>query len=631
MLNPAQKDAVFDRNTGLLVLAGAGTGKTRVITTRISELVKEGVEEKRILAVTFTNKAAKEMRVRLREFEVGEDVWVGTFHSIGLRVLKMHGKLLGYSRNFSIYDDDDQKALIKALLATVDTKGKTLNEGLLHYYIQQCKGRGITSKDTSRLEEVVPKSICEIVREVYGAYDYSLLKSNAMDYGDLLLRSVELLEKAEGTPASWLRERFQHVLVDEFQDTNPLQMRMADLLATKGSLCVVGDDDQSIYAWRGADPTGMQKFANRPNVRVIKLEENYRCTAKILACANAVIAQNKGRLGKVLVAHKEGDAVSVRRFTTDTDEARHVARSVRGPFEKNAVLYRTHAQSRVLEEAFRAQGIPYTIIGGLKFYDRAEVKDMLSFFRLAVNPKSDVDLLRVANKPPRGMGPKRMGILKTAASERGVSVYEILKEDADPTAQALYKLLLKLNEARHDCLSVSEFYDEVLRLTGYRSHLVNVASTSKSEARKEQARIQIENIDEVGTDLVEFARTRRGTVEDYLEHVALVSTFDKEAGAAVSFMTIHASKGLEFDRVFVVGCGEGLLPHENSLKDELKKPHLVEEERRLMYVAITRAREHLELTVPKMRQKQKKWHDVEPSRFLDELDSRAILRFGFIE
>ena len=979
------------------MLAGAGTGKTRVITHRIGALVDEGVDPRAILAVTFTNKAAKEMRARLSQMGVSDDVWIGTFHATGARLLRMYPELVGYTKNFTIYDGDDQKALVRAFLADVDTRGKKVAEGLVLHLLQQLKGRGLGPKDVERDDSGVPGDLHRIVREVYSRYEEALLRSNAMDFADLLLNTAKLLRNAKGTRAEHMLTKFQHVLVDEFQDTNSIQMEMADLFATKGELCVVGDDDQclvrgtmvtmedgslrpiekiergdrvrscygsgdfrgalvtdvfcklhtgrlvkitmaggrvltstpehthfggyrlgkspqtyvtylmqrcsvgwrlgttrvsagtsekailgfaqrlnqergdslwvvsthasenesrldeyvtslkyqiptlpfvprtgqsvnglvhdqqyldavfskidsetgalrllsdrgfsrerphhrprsrnanrrnvtvtlcgdhrgnvpmhrisiagnddegrerlealgfsvraagknsanwrvessfkdfgdlraeldrmreafdlvpifnarfgkpddesrkaslpfvaadsvmpgmvmfledasydvvenietlvgieqvydlnvehthnfvangivthnSIYGWRGANPDGMMDFADRPGVVLVKLEENYRCTTPILDCANAVIAHNSKRLGKTLRPNKDGELVRVSLLANDRAEALQVASTISEPWSDHAVLYRTHAQSRPIEEALRGKGIPYTIVGGLRFYDRSEVKDVLAFFKLAVNPKGDVDLLRVANKPARGMGPKKMGSLKTFAAKRKICTFDALKESDDEKAGELRELLLQLAEAKHSAMSLLDFFDSVMRLTGYREALKKTAAASKSIVQREKAQQKIENVNELANDLSTYQQEHVGaTVDSYLEHVALVSSFDKESGPAVCLMTIHAAKGLEYPHIHLVGFEENLLPHVNSVRaaERYGKEGEIEEERRLTYVAITRAKDKLDITLTRIRSRQGRPERAEPSRFLAELPDGRFKKIGF--
>jgi len=623
---------VKHRGGGLLVLAGAGTGKTRVITHRIADLVKDGIEERQILAVTFTNKAAKEMRERLSKMGVSEDVWIGTFHATGLRILRMHCDLVGYQKNFTIYDSDAQKALVKALLADVDTRGRKITEGLVLHYIQQLKGSDKGPKEVEEDGSVIPRALHRIVKEVFARYEEALMRSNAMDFADLLINTTRLLRNAEGTPAEWVVRRFRHVLVDEFQDTNAIQMEMVDLLAKTGEICVVGDDDQSIYGWRGANPDGMMDFNARSGVELVKLEENYRCAAPILDCANAVIANNSKRLGKTLRANKDGELVRVSLFSDERAEAKAVAQSIKEPYGDHAILYRTHAQSRPLEEALRHAGIPYTIVGGLRFYDRAEVKDVLAYFRLAINPKADMDLLRVANKPSRGMGPKKMGALKTSSARKNLCMFDALKDAKDDKSAGLREVLLNLAKAKHSAFTLLDFYDAVMNITGYKAALQKTAQNSRSIVQRDKAQNQIANVEELANDLAQYTAEHPGaTVEDYLEHVALVSSFDKEAGPAVSLMTIHASKGLEFPHIHLVGFEENLLPHINSIRaaEEKGKMAEIEEERRLTYVAITRAKERLDITLVRIRSRAGRPDRALPSRFLEELPEGRFRKLGF--
>ena len=630
-LNETQLNAVRQRGTNLLVLAGAGTGKTRVITHRIADLVKTGVEPRSILAVTFTNKAAKEMKERLEKMGVscGRDdgPWLGTFHATGLRVLRLHALDLGYSKNFTIYDEDAVESIIKALVADVRGADK-LSPAVVRSWISGAKDAGLGPDGLA--EHGVPPKAVDAVAEVFRRYEHELKRSNAMDFADLLGNTVRLLRMGDSGPAGWLLRRFKHVLVDEFQDTNRLQMTMVDLFGTNSEVCVVGDDDQSLYSWRGADPGGMLRFSQRPGVVTVKLETNYRSSAQILDCANAVIAPNLGRLGKVLQSSRgNGELVRLSRLANEKEEALHVSSRIVGPrWGDYAILYRTHAQSRTLEEALRLRGIPYTIVGGLKFYDRAVIKDLFSYYRLAVNPKSDVDLIRIANRPARGIGAKTMGALKTAATKAGSSMFEALSKSSDPKLGRLKMLLTKLMESTDQPLK--DFHATVLKATLYRSALEDSIRLTTSTSQREIAMAALENVDELASDVASFSVEHpRASVASYLEHVALVSSFDKEVGPAVSLMTVHAAKGLEFPKVFVVGCEEGIVPHLNSIEafERNRDPGPVEEERRLMYVAITRAMDSLELTLTNMRTKGGRPEQVFPSRFLRNLPrSRLSLK-----
>jgi len=382
----------------------------------------------------------------------------------------------------------------------------------------------------------------------------------------------------------------------------------------------------------GANPDGMMDFNARSGVELVKLEENYRCAAPILDCANAVIANNSKRLGKTLRANKDGELVRVSLFSDERAEAKAVAQSIKEPYGDHAILYRTHAQSRPLEEALRHAGIPYTIVGGLRFYDRAEVKDVLAYFRLAINPKADMDLLRVANKPSRGMGPKKMGALKTSSARKNLCMFDALKDAKDDKSAGLREVLLNLAKAKHSAFTLLDFYDAVMNITGYKAALQKTAQNARSIVQRDKAQNQIANVEELANDLAQYTAEHPGaTVEDYLEHVALVSSFDKEAGPAVSLMTIHASKGLEFPHIHLVGFEENLLPHINSIRaaEEKGKMAEIEEERRLTYVAITRAKERLDITLVRIRSRAGRPDRALPSRFLEELPEGRFRKLGF--
>lgn len=631
-LNETQLGVVCQRGSNLLVLAGAGTGKTRVITHRIASLVKDGLDPRNILAVTFTNKAAKEMRTRLEKMGVSMDwmtgPWLGTFHSIGLRILKLHALDLGYTKDFSIYDEDAVEAIIKTLVADVRGADK-LSPGLVRTWISGAKDSGMDS--TGLAEYGLPPRVIGPVSEVFKRYTAELKRANAMDFADLLGNTVRLLRMGDTGPAAWVLRKFKQVLVDEFQDTNRLQMTMVDLISAHSELCVVGDDDQTLYSWRNADPAGMMRFSQRPGVVTIKLETNYRSTGPIIDCANAVIAKNVGRLGKVLQSQRgSGEPVRVTRLLDEKEEATHVASRISGPqWGDHAILYRTHAQSRTLEEALRLRGIPYTIVGGLRFYDRSVIKDMFSYYRLGANPKSDVDLIRIANRPARGIGAKTMGVLKTSATKQGLSMYEALLKSTDPKLGRLRDLLNTIIAATSQPLP--DFHKTVLQASQYRVALEDTARTSSSASQKEMAISAIENVDELTNDIASYvAEHPRASLATYLEHVALVSSFDRETGPAVSLMTVHAAKGLEFPRVFLVGCEEGILPHANALQafevDRNTGP--LEEERRVFYVAVTRAMDRLEMTLTHRRTKTGKSEQAMPSRFLRDLPKGRLVAKG---
>ena len=992
-LNASQAKAVSHRGGGLLVLAGAGTGKTRVLTHRVADLARSGVPPERILAVTFTNKAAREMRRRTAALGVPDGAWIATFHAIGLRILRRHADLVGYTRKFSVYDDDAQVTLIKSLWVDLPARTKeVLTPRAIVGHISYAKDCGLEPDQLA--DTPVPDEFLGDVRHVFEKYQEALRAADAMDFADLLGNTVKILRKAEETEAAWLLRRFAHVLVDEFQDTNRLQMEMADLLATNGQICVVGDDDQCLakgtmitmgdgsrkpieqvregdavlscygsgdyrpavvtstvartyqgymvevttragrtvlctpdhtwfagyrigvspqkhvvylmyrrgvgwrigtsriytenakfvmgfahralqeradaqwilstheyesdarhdeyvfslkygihtlpfvpragsrgglvhdadllknafaahdaqegalrllddmglsidhphhrprsrnsnrrnvtvtlcgdrrgatpmhrisiagnddlgrqkleelgfsvrdtkrasrswrvetcykdfadikhaltelqrhfdinvvlnarfgcnngekivrnslpflpaesmtpgmvvfaedgsydvvehvrglsrieevydlnvgtthnfvangivahnclYSWRGADPMGIVRFSGREGVEVVRLEDNYRSTQPILDCANTLIARNAVRLGKTLRTTRGGPPVRVTRLKSEREESEHVAARAAEPWESNAVLYRTHAQSRALEEAFRRRGVPYKIIGGWKFYDRLEIKDLLAYFRLALNPRSDVDILRIANRPARGIGPKRLEALRAEAARKQVSIFDVLEWSDDEGLAPLRDAVVEIGRCADEPLD--RFYERVLEITGYRRALEDTVQKSRSIERREEATSKIENVDELGGDLASWSKEHRSTkLEDYVEHVALVSSFDDEADSAVSLMTIHAAKGLEFPRVFLVGFEDGLLPHASSLravKDSGDQGY-IEEERRLAYVAITRAMDRLEITLASTRQARNSIVTCTPSQFLDELPQTSVEMKGF--
>ena len=621
MLNEAQGKAVHHSGKGLLVLAGAGTGKTRVITTRISELVKARVDPTRILAVTFTNKAAKEMKARLNEMGVPEGSWIGTFHATGARILRNYPEDLGFQKGFSIYDEDAQKAIVKAILDDHE-HGDNIAPGLAHNYITYAKDCGYDWRELDKTP--VPDRHLDLIREVMQKYEKTLLASNAMDFADLLGKTLELL-KMEGGPAAWLTSHFQHVLVDEFQDTNRVQLELTDLLGKHAQICVVGDDDQSIYSWRGADPRNMMSFANREGILTVKLEENYRSTKQILACANTLIAMNSGRLGKTLYCSKEGKKVRVVCLRTEKDEAEYVTSKMRAPWSDHAILYRTHALSRTFEETLRRRAIPYTIIGGTRFYDRSEIKDLIAYMRLSLNPASDVDLLRISNRPTRGMGAKTIAAVKTVASERGLTMHHVLGTSKKPKLVEFRKIIDSLIDMREAPLR--EFYDHMIEVSGYRKALEKTIAESKSKDQAEKAGHKMENVDELASDIERYVEDHPdATLESYVEHVMLVSSMDKESGPVVSLMTIHAAKGLEFPHVYLVGAEEDILPHINSKRDaEIKGDKgPIEEERRLAYVAITRAMSELDITFVQARMLYGQVNSPKPSRFLGGLDKDSV-------
>jgi DNA helicase-2/ATP-dependent DNA helicase PcrA len=632
-LNDPQAEAVAHVNGPLLVFAGAGSGKTRVITYRIANLVAcAGVPPYRILAVTFTNKAAGEMRARLAKL-LGEgmahDLWVGTFHATCAKLLRVHGAAIGVARNFTIYDGADQKAVVTRVLRELelDERRYPPRAMLARIHKEKQEGRG---PDDMALDSYMD----EAAHKVYVRYEAHLRAANAVDFEDLIVLTTKLAEHPR--EGGQLRRRFEYVLVDEFQDTNATQYRLLRAL-TEGhrNLCVVGDDDQSIYRWRGADVRNIRGFRKDfPDATVIKLEQNYRSSARIVSAALGVIAPSREREPKDLwTSNEDGEPIDVVAVKDERDEAAYVVRMLEEArregtdLRDTAVFYRIHAQSRVLEEALRAANIPYQIVGGTKFYERAEIKDAIAYLRVLVNPRSDVDLLRIINVPARGIGATTIDRVTTFSTFGSMSVSDALERvDAIPELgpQPKKKLgmvrdLLARLRKEAETAQPSAVLRSVLDETGYVEAL-RKENTAEADAR-------IENLEELAGSMHDFeaeaeAAGEAPTLEGYLERVSLQSDVDGMRDASrVTLMTVHGAKGLEFDLVLLTGMEEEMFPYrglEPGGDDEL------EEERRLAYVAITRARKKLVLTHAEMRQIFGTTRWGRPSRFLTDLPSEHI-------
>jgi DNA helicase-2/ATP-dependent DNA helicase PcrA len=627
-LNEPQATAVAHTRGPLLVFAGAGSGKTRVITYRIANLVAcENVPPWRILAVTFTNKAAGEMRARLEKLcghEVARALWVGTFHATCAKLLRAHGEAVGIQRNFVIYDASDQKAVVSRALKDLDLDERRFppRAVLSHIHKHKQEGRGPD-------EAAAHSYVDEIAIKIFRKYEERLRAANAVDFEDLILMVARLLEKtAEGDR---IRRRYDYVLVDEFQDTNYTQYRfLRDLVRDHGNLCVVGDDDQSIYRWRGADVRNIRGFRrDYPDATVVKLEQNYRSSKHIVGAALGVISRSRDREPKELwTANADGDPIRVVAARDERDEAAFVvdavqkARAAGIDPKEIAVFYRIHAQSRVLEEALRAVNLPYQIIGGTRFYDRAEIKDALSYLRILVNPQSDVDLLRVINSPARGIGQTTVDRLVAWATANDLPLMNALSQldkVADLAAAAKKKLdafrgLVDGLRERAPRETPSELLASLLDATGY------VESLKKEDNAEADARI--ENLRELVGSMQDYEAEAQAageppSLEGFLERVTLVSDVDAmDGGGRIVLMTVHGAKGLEFDLVLLTGMEEEMFPYKGVDPGEQEE---LEEERRLAYVAITRARKHLLMTHTQMRQifGTTRWN--RPSRFLDEL------------
>ena len=649
-LNSRQREAVVHEGGPLVVFAGAGSGKTRVITFRIAHLIAtHDVAPWRILAVTFTNKAAGEMRERLLRLlgEQGAAVQVGTFHATCARLLRRHGESFGLTKDFTIYDDQDQLALVKRVLRDLGLDEKRYQPKAMAGRINRAKQEVQGPDDIE-----TPDTWSEVVRRVYATYEKRLQQANALDFGDLIYRTVRGLESDDSFRDAVVG-RFSHVLVDEFQDTNHAQFRLVQLLSEgHRNLCVVGDDDQSIYRWRGADRRNILDFrASFPDATLVKLEQNYRSTQRILRAANAVIARNMDREPKELwTDNQEGDAILVVRTMDERDEARLVLRGVRELLAQGhslsdvAVFYRTHAQSRVIEESLRSANIGYRIVGGMRFYDRAEVKDLLAYLRVMINPADDMSLLRIINTPSRGIGKTTITRLLDLAAEQGRSLSDLLEEDAT-LAQfgsaarkrlgIFRRLMSDLRDVGASGAPLGEIGAELVNQSGY-AEMLQHDDTPEADAR-------FQNIQELVASMDEFQRERsEPTLAEFLENVTLHTSADDAAGGAlartarsgehstaedrVTLMTVHAAKGLEFPVVMVTGLEEQVFPFKGI--DPWEDPEELEEERRLAYVAFTRAEQRLVLSFAAIRRIFGQQRVGIPSRFLTELPGEDIEWIG---
>ena len=618
-LNDMQKEAVMTTEGPLLILAGAGSGKTKVLTTRIAYLIEEKkVDPYHILAITFTNKAAKEMQSRLVTLigDVARGVQVSTFHSFGLKILRENYELLGYDRNFVIMDSDDSLTVIKRILKSLGLDPKQYNPTAIKNRISGCKNELMSS---TMYDKYATTEFEKVVLQVFVSYEKKLKENNSIDFDDLLLLPIQLFQKNPYILEKY-QERFRYVLVDEYQDTNEAQYILTKLMSAKyRNICVVGDENQSIYSFRGANYRNILNFEkDYKETKTIKLEQNYRSTQNILNAANQVIQNNQNRKDKNLWSNQgDGEKISYYRAYDEKDEAHFVASTIQGLLkdgvasEKVAVLYRTNAQSRILEEDFLKMNIPYRVVGSFYFYSRKEIKDLMAYLRLIHNEKDNVSLLRVINTPKRGIGLKTIQNLSTLADIEGKSIYEVIQSGKE---MAFKQIIEDLRRVSSD-LTLTELVDKVLDTTGIRQEL---------EAEKTlESDIRLENLEEFKSITKAFEE-RDGLIslEDFLFEVSLVSDREdyKDSTNKVSLMTVHSVKGLEFQYVFVVGLEEGIFPHMNSLMDR----HELEEERRLAYVAITRAKEKLYLVNARRRMLFGKDQINPPSRFISEIQDDLL-------
>ena len=631
-LNKEQQQAVQHTEGPLLILAGAGSGKTKVLTVRIAHLLAQGVNPYEILAITFTNKAAKEMKSRVEGLvgDVANRIWLSTFHSFCAKFLRFEiDSFLGYNSNFTIYDTSDSQAVIKAALKALNLDDKYYPVGAMIAAISDAKNQLLFASDFRKQARDFYQ---QKVADVYEYYERELRKNNALDFDDLLLVAVKLLQSNAAVLDKY-SHRFRYVMIDEYQDTNHAQYLLAKLLASHWkNIAVVGDADQSIYAWRGADIQNILDFEkDYPNCTSIKLEQNYRSTKIILDAANAVIDNNEGRPEKNLWTDKI-EGAKIQHFTAqseheeaafigDTIAKKHDIHDV--PYGDMAILYRTNAQSRVLEEALIKRALPYTMVGGTKFYDRKEIKDVLAYLRVLYNPFDDLSLLRIINVPKRSIGATTVAKLQDYAREKGTSLFMTLtqlhlidsikgktKEKLEEFGILIFTLVSEMEDK-----TVLDILESILDRTGY------LAQLEESTDPQDQARA--ENIGELLSVAKDFQDTNpSGTVEDFLEQVALVNDVDsfEQEEAKVTLMTLHAAKGLEFPIVFLCGLEEGLFPHSRTLMN----PEEIEEERRLAYVGITRAEKELYISNATTRTVFGRTSSYLPSRFIDEIPEELV-------
>ena len=633
-LNPMQREAVFTTEGPLLVLAGAGSGKTRALTHRVAYLIEEkGVKPWNILAITFTNKAAGEMRERVNQLvDFGADsVWVSTFHSLCVRILRRFIENLGYTTDFSIYDSDDTKTLMKQIFKDLEVNQKVLKERGVLGVISSAKNEMISPEEFLLSAKADGDSRLQRIGELYMEYQKRLKKNNALDFDDLLVKTVELFQ-AKQEVLEYYQDRFRYIMVDEYQDTNTVQFKLVSLLAAKyRNICVVGDDDQSIYRFRGANIKNILSFEETfPGAKVIKLEQNYRSTKMILDSANEVIKNNAGRKDKTLWTENEvGERPVFREFGSSFDEAEWVVRDIvkkGGPWKDYAILYRTNAQSRLFEEKCIAYNLPYRLVGGVNFYQRKEIKDILCYLKTIANGRDELAVQRIINVPKRGIGAMSVARVNMFAMENDMSFYEALERvQAVPgIGKAALKIGVftdQIGEFRkmlREEKTIKDVIEAVLEKTGYREEL--------KEEGEVEAESRLENIEELINKAVSYWESAdEPSLSEFLEEVALVADIDSmdESEDRIILMTLHSAKGLEFPYVYLVGMEDGLFPSMMSL---MEGPEALEEERRLCYVGITRAEKRLTLTAAKSRMVKGEMQYARTSRFINEIPDVCLER-----
>ena len=630
-LNDRQKEAVEYMDGPLLILAGAGSGKTRVLTYKIAYLLeKEIVKPWQILAITFTNKAAKEMKERVEGLvgQVAQDMWLGTFHSVCVRILKREIELLGYTRDFNIFDEIDKEKVLKEVTKKLNIDEKMYPIGLLKSEIS--KAKEVMKDNLTYQKEAMGDFRKEEIAKVYNMYQDTLKSNNSIDFDDIIMLTVKLfLENPDRL--LYYQQKFSYILVDEYQDTNKTQFLLISLLSSAtGNICVVGDESQSIYGFRGADITNILNFEKEfPNAKIVKLEENYRSTKNILNAANEVIKNNSSKLDKVLwTQNEEGEKIEYKTLNNEYEEVEYVVdkidelcRKENQKYSDFAVLFRTNAQARVLEEVFMKSGTPYKLIGGIKFYARKEIKDIISYLKLIQNKNDNIALKRIINEPKRGIGDLYVYLFDMLASQKGVSIFELIQDSNNLTGIRsagniiLFRDMINSFIRVKNEIKVSELIKKVLKESGYED-MLNSEGTKETE-------IRFDNLMEFIGVAIEFENENaEHTLGDFLESIALVSDVDNldETTEAVTLMTMHSAKGLEFKNVFIVGMEEGLFPSKRSIEEDGQ----TEEERRLCYVAITRAQKHLFLTNTKKRTLYGSTTFSIPSRFIEEIPDSVL-------
>lgn len=636
-LNEQQREAVCHTEGPVLILAGAGSGKTRVLTHRTAYLIEEcGVNPYNIMAITFTNKAAGEMRERIDKL-VGygsESIWVSTFHSTCVRILRRHIDRIGFDTNFTIYDSDDQKTLMKDICKRLNVDTKIYKEKSLLAAISHAKDELISPEEYATRAAASGDYAKKKQAEIYREYQEALRKNNALDFDDLIVKTVELF-RVDAQVLDYYQERFRYIMVDEYQDTNTVQFELVSTLARKyKNLCVVGDDDQSIYKFRGANIYNILNFEKHfPEAVTIKLEQNYRSTQNILDAANSVIANNVGRKRKTLwTDNAQGKKIGFRQFETGYEEAEYIAKDIAGCVQSRAyhygdcaVLYRTNAQSRLFEEKFIVSNIPYKIVGGVNFYARKEVKDLLAYLKTIDNARDDLAVRRIINVPKRGIGATTLNRVADYAAEQDLSFYNALKmaDDIPTLGKSAAKIhpfvnFIQVMRSKLELISVSELLQEIIEETGYVKEL-EAEGTDEAQAR-------IENIDELISKVVTYEEgEEHQTLSGFLEEVALVADIDslEEGSDYVVLMTLHSAKGLEFPKVYLAGMEDGLFPSYMSIAYDSSSEDL-EEERRLAYVGITRAKEELTITCARQRMIRGETQYNKVSRFVREIPSELL-------